>query len=296
MTTRSSAAAPGRENPSPRWARPSSARRGSGRPEPSTQHSLRQDHQPSRSLSSPQHLGARLPKGPAASRRGHARRARTYRNPHPGDHPRWWGGKLRSPILKSGQPVGRGGFPASVIDTAASDVRGALWSVRGPHPNRNSPTEIWALGPSRCTDPGLRECGQDPKPGSGSAPTRARSGRSGHEPGRAAGTPRPQCDWRSRRSARVAPPEPDPDLDLARTRGAGQECRGARFRPLDPPPPGRAPVPLRERADGHGTRTGTPAAKMRIRPGSGMQGPDDECRSAVDTGTRGEGNGVPFIT
>lgn len=63
------------------------------------------------------------------------------------------GGELQSRILKSGHPVGRGGFPGSVIDTAASDVQGALWSVRGPHPNRNPPAKTWALGPSQCTDP-----------------------------------------------------------------------------------------------------------------------------------------------
>lgn len=89
MSARSSAAPPGRENQGPRWARPSSARLGSGRPEPSTQHSLRKDHEPSRSLRSPQDLGCALPKRPVASLRGHARRARTDGNPHPGDHPRW---------------------------------------------------------------------------------------------------------------------------------------------------------------------------------------------------------------
>lgn len=89
MSARSSAAPPGRDNQGPRWARPSSARLRSGRPEPSTQHSLHKNHEPSRSLRSPQDLGCALPKRPVASLRGHARRARTDGNPHPGDHPRW---------------------------------------------------------------------------------------------------------------------------------------------------------------------------------------------------------------
>lgn len=154
MSARSSAAPPGRENQGPRWARPSSARLGSGRPEPSTQHSLRKDHEPSRSLRSPQDLGCALPKRPVASLRGHARRAGQTEIPTLETTPAG-GGELRSRILKSGQPVGRGGFPGSFIDTAALDVRRAQWLVRGPHPNRNPPTKTWALGPSRCTDSGL---------------------------------------------------------------------------------------------------------------------------------------------